>query len=442
MQDLLTQSAPILEKLKQSGYPGYLVGGSVRDALMGRPIHDLDMTTAALPHEVKEIFSSFRAIDTGLLHGTITLLTEIGPVEITTFRTDGTYTDHRRPDQVQFTTSLEEDLSRRDFTMNAIALGLDGLHDPFHGQSDIQNRIIRCVGDAETRFTEDALRILRGLRFAATLGFSIAPETAVAIHRCAPLLAHVSAERRTVELISLLCGDFMEEILLEYSDVITTIIPELASTIGFDQRTHYHSFDIYTHIVRTVKGVPPTPVLRLAALLHDIAKPQTFRLDEQGVGHFYRHAALGAPIAQDILKRLRLPNATIQQIVPLVALHGLTRDTPIPKLPKLIAKLGEEGFFNLLSLDCADSCAKHPHSAPSDGNWLEIAQAARTFLDTKPCLTAQDLTVNGQDAMAAGLSGKEIGIALQSILNHVLDGQLENQREPLLEALNRWRNTQ
>lgn len=435
MKYLLEQGAHVLAPLEQRGYPAYLVGGSVRDALMGRPIHDLDVTTAAQPHQVKDVFPQLRALDTGLQHGTITLLTQTGAVEVTTFRSEQGYSDHRHPSGVTFTASLEEDLSRRDFTMNALALGLDGLHDPFHGAADIAHNLIRCVGDPETRFTEDALRMLRGLRFASTLGFSIEAETAAAIHRCAPLLTHISTERITSELVRLLCGAHVGQVLLQFHDVMTQIIPQLAPMVGFDQHTHYHSFDVYTHTVHTVEGVPPTSVLRLAALFHDIAKPQTFHLDEAGVGHFYRHAAIGAPLTQDILRQMRLPNSIIDQIVPLVKYHGLTRDTPLNKLPKLIAKLGEEGFFQLLALDQADSCAKHPHSSPEDGNWAEIGRVAREFLDTAPCLTLADLAVSGHDAMAAGLQGRAIGIALQALLGQVVDGRLENTREQLLPPL-------
>lgn len=443
MGELLGEIQQILQKLENSGCPAYLVGGGVRDALMGRAIHDYDIATAATPDQVKGVFPEFRIIDTGLKHGTVTLLTEIGGVEITTFRTESTYSDHRRPDGVQFTSNLIDDLSRRDFTMNAIALGLDGLHDPFNGQLDIEKGIIRCVGDPTTRFSEDALRILRGLRFSATLGFQIEPDTAAAIHGCAPLLSHVSRERIRDELVRLLCGVFAGRILLDYADVITQMIPELAPAVGFQQHTHYHSFDVYTHIVKTVEGVPPTPVLRLAALLHDIAKPQTFRLDEAGVGHFYRHAAIGAPVAEEVLRRLRLSNGEIQQIVPLVQYHGLTRDTPIPKLPKLIARLGETGFFNLLALDKADSGAKHPPNlCPDDGHdiWDEIEAAARSFLATKPPLTVSDLAVDGNDAMNFGLTGREIGLALSHLLSQILDDKLENNRESLLFALENYKN--
>ncbi len=438
MDQILAEVRWILQKLLNAGYPGYLVGGGVRDALMGRPVHDYDITTAATPDQIKAVFSEYRMLDTGLKHGTVTLLSDVGMVEITTFRLEAGYSDFRRPDRVEFTENLFDDLARRDFKMNAIALGLEGLHDPYGGQQDIQNKIICCVGDAETRFREDALRILRGLRFAATLGFQIEERTAKAIHKCAPLLAHISAERIRDEFIPLLCGDFAGDILLDYSDIVGEIIPELAPSIGFQQHTHYHSFDVYTHTVRTVEGVPPTPILRLAALLHDVAKPQTFRLDQDGVGHFYRHAAIGAPVAEEILRRLRLSNSDIQKITPLVKYHGLTRDTPIPKLPKLIAKLGQEAFFHLLALDKADSGAKHPPTqCPDDGDqiWQEIELAARDFLATTPPLTVRDLAVGGDDAMNLGLSGREIGLALSHLLGQVLENKLANHREDLLTAL-------
>ncbi len=435
MEPLLQQSQPILAPLSQAGYTAYLVGGAVRDALMGCPCHDLDVTTSATPEEVKAVFSHLSVIETGIAHGTVTVLFPLGGVEITTFRTETGYADHRRPDSVSYSTSLDDDLSRRDFTMNAIALGFDGIHDPFGGQQDIENHIIRCVGNPNLRFQEDALRMLRGLRFAATLGFQIETATAEAIHQNAHLLSHVSAERIATELIKLLCGQYVGKILTDFPDVMTIIIPELTPSLGFDQRTHYHSYDIYHHVVRTVEWVSPTPVLRLAALLHDIAKPQSFSLDEHGVGHFFGHAIEGAVVAEEILRRLKLSNQIINQVIPLVKLHGLTRDTPLNKLPRLISKLGEEGFFNLLDLDRADSCAKHPHSSPEDGNWDEIYCVAREFLDTKPCLTLGDLTVNGNDAMAVGLSGRQIGQALNQLLSEIIDGKLENQRGILLKKL-------
>lgn len=435
MEALLRQVTHILIPLSQAGYPAYLVGGAVRDALMGCPCHDLDVTTSATPEEVKAVFSHLSVIETGIAHGTVTVLFPQGGVEITTFRTEAGYSDHRRPDTVSYSTSLDDDLSRRDFTMNAIALGFDGICDPYGGQQDIENHLIRCVGDPNLRFQEDALRMLRGLRFAATLGFQIEATTAKAIHQNAHLLSHVSAERIATELLKLLCGQYVGKFLTDFPDVMTIIIPELTPSVGFDQRTHYHSYDIYHHVVRTVEWVSPTPVLRLAALLHDIAKPQTFRLDDRGVGHFFGHAIEGAVVAEGILRRLKLSNQVISQVIPLVKLHGLTRDTPLNKLPRLISKLGEEGFFNLLDLDRADSCAKHPHSSPEDGNWDEIYRVAREFLDTKPCLTLADLTVNGNDAMSLGLSGRQIGQALNQLLAEIIDGKLENQREILLKKL-------
>ena len=294
-----------LLKLKRSGYSAFLVGGSVRDKMMGKTAHDIDIATSAKPEQTAAVFEKLAVIPTGLAHGTVTVLIENTPVEITTFRTESGYSDNRHPDSVSFSNNIRDDLSRRDFTINAIAEDENGaLFDPFGGKGDIEKKLIRCVGNAETRFVEDALRILRALRFSAVLSFSIEEETARAIKKCSHLLLHLSPERIMGELSRLLCGEKAADVLLEYPEIFAEIFPCLEKTQGFLQHNRHHCFDVWEHTVNVVKNVRPALHLRLAALFHDCAKPLVFSLDENKEGHFYSHAPKGALIAENELRRL------------------------------------------------------------------------------------------------------------------------------------------
>ena len=439
MEDILNRAMPILKPLWAAGAQAYLVGGCVRDTLLGRPVHDLDVATSALPQQVKEIFAECRVVDTGIKYGTVTLVCAAGAVEITTFRREGTYSDHRRPDGVSFTSSLEEDLKRRDFTINAMALGAEGLVDFFDGQGDLKAGLLRCVGDADARLREDALRVLRGLRFAATLDMELEEATARAIERNAPMLAGIAQERITVELMRILCGDAAGRVLVDFPGVMEILIPELGPSIGFDQKTPYHCYDVYTHCVKVIEHVPPKLALRLAALLHDVAKPATFQQDQTGVGHFPGHALAGAEMVETILPRLRLDKQTQRDVPLLIAHHSMIRTLQVQEVPKLLAQLGPELFFDLVDLGYGDSRAKPEPEVSLEKHWERLRQTAKLALNRGICLDVKDLAVDGGDVMAAGFSGVEVGMVLRTLLNLVLEGDMENQRKLLLRQIARMR---
>lgn len=284
-----------VEILNKNGFEAYAVGGCVRDSLLGKTPHDWDMCTNALPEEICESFKDFHVIETGLKHGTVTVRIEHNSIEITTYRTDGEYIKHRKPEQVKFVSNLEEDLSRRDFTINALAFSeKSGIVDLFGGVEDLKNGVIRCVGKSERRFDEDALRILRALRFSSTYAFEIEENTSLAIHKMKDLLLEISHERVREELLKILCGKNVLEILENYKDVIFTIIPELAPTLDFEQHSPHHIYDVYHHIIHSVENVENRRDLRLVMLLHDVGKPKTFTIDDEGVGHFKTHPTVSA----------------------------------------------------------------------------------------------------------------------------------------------------
>ena len=310
-----------LTALETAGHQAYCVGGCVRDSLLGRMPEDWDVTTSALPEETMKVFGN-RAIPTGLKHGTVTVCCQEGKVETTTFRRDGVYADHRHPEQVTFTPDLTEDLARRDFTVNAMATDLRGtVYDPFDGQADLQEGILRCVGDPERRFSEDALRILRCLRFAAVLGFSIEPETGKALLTCRNLLREMAPERVHEELTKLLCGPWAASVLRRYPDVIGAVLPEILPMVGFDQRNPHHCYDVWEHTLHALDAAPPDPVLRWTVLFHDMGKPECFALDTQGVGHFMGHGVVSRRIADGVMDRLRFDNAAKERIGELVEWH-------------------------------------------------------------------------------------------------------------------------
>ena len=425
-----------LDRLTAAGHEAWLVGGCVRDLLLGRTPGDYDITTAALPEETEGVFAGEQLIETGLRHGTVTVVLEGCPLEITTYRVDGTYADARHPDQVTFTRSLREDAARRDFTVNAMAYHPDrGLWDGFGGRADLEKGILRCVGDPETRFREDALRILRAVRFASVLGFTLEPATAEAARRTAPLLGQIAPERLSAELTKLLCGPGAGTVLGEYPDILGEIIPELGPMAGFDQRNLHHCHDLLTHTAAAVDNIPPDPALRLAMLLHDVGKPETFSLGEDGQGHFYGHAKRSVELADAILRRLRYPNHLREKAVTLIRFHDAPL-TPDPRpIRRWLNKLGEETFFDLIAVHRADTLALAPayHSRTAELDRVEAL--ARDILAEAPCLTLRDLAVDGHDLMALGYAGPALGAALRSLLDGVLEGDLDNTREALLAAL-------
>ena len=434
---LIPQSvAKALEKLENAGHAAYLAGGCVRDLLRGVSPHDYDLTTDALPEETAEVFSAFPVIPTGIKHGTVTVLLDGLPLEITTFRTDGTYSDGRRPDEVRFTRTVEEDLRRRDFTVNAMAWSpLRGLSDPYGGQKDLQNRLLRCVGAPEERFSEDALRILRGARFASCLSFAVEEETERAMLRLTPLLARVSAERISAELLRLLCGQDVERVLLRYRELMAFLLPELRPCFDFDQHTRHHCYDVYTHIVKVVAAVPPEPTLRLAALFHDVAKPSCFVLRE-GKGHFPNHPELGAEVGATVLRRLRVEKKRIREVCTLIRMHdAYLKRTPAEGAPDLLRALPPALVSPLLDLMEADAKAKaDPEGSLAQVNALR--EAVERLKAQNPCLSLRDLAIHGDDLLAMGIpSGPEMGRLLSELLEKVSRGELENTREALLQAV-------
>lgn len=411
----------IMTRLETAGFASYMVGGAVRDEACGRAPHDCDLCTAALPEQVERLFSDCRVIETGLKHGTVTVLMDGEPFEITTFRTESGYSDGRHPDAVQFVPSIEADLARRDFTVNAMAWSpVRGLCDPFGGLDDLNCGLLRCVGEPEQRLTEDALRILRALRFRAERGLRIEPATDRALRSCCALLERVSAERITAELLRILCGAHAGRVLMEYPEIFVKILPELAPMVGFEQHNHHHRYDVWEHSVRALEGIRPEPELRLAMLLHDCGKPAVFFTDEAGVGHFYNHPKVGSELAKQALSRLRLDNRMYDEVLYLVRHHDEPLGVNLKSARRKLAVHGEERFRKLLAVKKAD-CIGQGTAPENLAGLLETERLLEQVLEQDACLKIKDLAVNGHDLMAWGLRGPEIGHCLAELLERVLD---------------------
>ena len=427
----------ILTRLLQHGHRAYCVGGCVRDSLLGLAPKDYDICTSATPAEMQALFRGWHVVETGLRHGTLTVVYAHVPYEVTTFRVEAGYSDHRHPDAVSFVTDVREDLARRDFTVNAMAWNpAEGLIDQFGGEEDLRAGVIRCVGEPRERFGEDALRILRALRFASAYGFAIEEKTAAAARELRDTLAEIAPERIRVELEKLLCGRGARAILMDYPEIITGILPELRPMVGFAQHTPYHRYDVWEHTARTVEAAPPEPILRWTMLLHDSGKPACFTMDDSGVGHAYGHPKVSAEIADRALRALRTDNATREHTVALVARH----DQPLPPerraLTRMLNRLGEEDTRRLIEVQRADAMGKGTE-APAD---IEArAQALRSAMDAllaeKPCFTLKDLAVTGSDLIALGIpKGPALGRTLNRLLEQVIDGTLPNEKAALLQA--------
>lgn len=443
MADNITIEIPpkarrVLEALEGAGFEAFVVGGCVRDALMGRTPNDWDICTSALPEQTRRACEAagFAVFDTGIEHGTVTVHVDHEPFEVTTFRADGTYSDGRHPDAVTFLSSVEGDLLRRDFTVNAMAYNpAHGLIDVAGGREDLRRRVLRCVGDPHQRFAEDGLRIIRAVRFSGVLGFSIEEATSVAIHEDRALLVPVAMERIRDEFLKLLCGRDVVRVLLAYRDVVAQFLPQLEPEFGFAQLNPYHIYDVWEHSVRACGVIEADPTLRLAALIHDVGKPSTFFTGEDGRGHFYGHAAAGAPIADDICRTLKLPNAMRRNVVTLVENH----DRNLPATPKsmrrFIAALEEETCRELFKLFAAD---KLTHSGLNQlENMQALAACRELFEETLSSMTAfseHDLAIDGRDLIALGFApGPILGQLKRDLFARVTDGDLPNEREPLLE---------
>ncbi len=422
--------------LENAGYCAYIVGGCVRDSIMGKTPNDWDMTTSATPDETRAVFKKFRTIATGIKHGTITVLIDDDPVEITTMRVDGEYSDNRHPESVSFTKKIEDDLSRRDFTVNAIAYNpKTGIIDPFGGQKDIENKIIRCVGDPNIRFNEDALRILRAIRFSSVLGFNIDKGTSQSVISNRSLLQNISKERIRIELIKLLCGKNIEKILTDYKSVIFEIIPELAAEDGFLQHTPYHIYDVWAHTVKVTASIEATSDFRVAALLHDIEKPSTLKIDSNGVGHFKGHPQKGAETAEKILRRLRFSNAEIKHITTIIRLHDERPDGNRFHLAKLCSEYGIDNVDDTMKVIIADAHGKNPEFYNKEVDAALIALEQIKFMrENHTCLKISDLEINGNDIMALGIERAKIRETLEFLLDEVINERIENKKAALLQA--------
>ena len=427
----------ILSILNAAGHEAYVVGGCVRDALIGREPGDWDITTSASPEQVKDLFR--RTIDTGIQHGTVTVRMMGNSYEVTTYRLDGIYEDGRHPKEVTFTKSLTEDLKRRDFTINAMAYHpKDGIVDLFGGIRDLNNRVIRAVGDPNARFQEDALRILRAVRFSAQLDFGIETETLDAIRDFAPRLTLISAERIRVELDKLLRSDHPERFLTLHETGITAILfPEFDRMLEMPQNNPYHCYNVGIHTIEVIKGVPSDPVLRWTALLHDVGKLSTRTTDEKGIDHFYGHAQESASFAENFLRGLRFDNHTIDAVRLLVRWHDSWFDGSAKITRRVMHRVGAENFPNLLTIARADALAKSDYAKEQLLPKYDMVEARyHEILAAGECTSLKDLAVNGSDLIAGGMKpGKELGQTLNHLLEQVIDHPELNTREQLLSMI-------
>lgn len=425
----------IINLLQEKGFEAYLVGGCVRDSILGTIPKDWDVCTSARPEQILECFHDFQVVETGLKHGTVTVIIDKEPFEVTTYRIDGTYTDNRHPDSVIFTSNLLEDLSRRDFTINAMAYNEEkGLQDPFGGMVDISNRHIRCVGDADERFREDALRILRAVRFASQLGFKISEPTRVSMVNKRSSLANMSAERISSELNKILCGQGVYDSLIEYSSIIAAAIPEIQPMIGFGQMNPHHIYDVWEHSVKAVSLVRDNIVLRLTMFFHDIGKPHCITIDNEGIGHFYGHEEHSREIAYAVMKRLRYDNRTVESVTTLIKNHGTVFALSRRAAKRMLNKLGEEKVKLLTEIRIADVSAQSPAKLDERiKKVITFRQIIDEILEENQCFSLKDLAINGQDLIAIGMKeGKDIGEVLGRLMESVIDEDIDNQREELL----------
>ena len=421
-----------ITRLEQAGFEVYAVGGCVRDDLLGLTPHDYDLCTNARPEETAAVFADFQLVRNGEKHGTIGVVMDGAVYEITTFRAEGTYSDNRHPDSVEFVSDLKTDLARRDFTVNAMAYNpKTGYVDPFGGRKDLQAKVLRAVGHAETRFREDALRILRGVRFALRFGLTPDVPTLNAMQKCSPTMEQLASERIFSELQGIL-PLLTAKSLHTYRDILTQVIPELKACVGFDQHSRHHAYDVYAHTAYVTEAVGSDLALRFAALLHDIGKPAVFYQDEGGCGHFPEHARIGADMADAILRRLKAPNVLREQVVFLIAHHMTPFALDRTMLRRRLSKYGIENCRLLLQLQKADYRSKGVIGESPD--YDAILALLEDILQEGTCLQAKDLAVNGQDLIALGYApGPGLGQAVQALLQLVVDETLPNNKEILLQ---------
>ena len=427
----------IITTLESYGYEAYAVGGCIRDALLGFRPADWDVCTSALPAQTKACFNAFQTIDTGLRHGTITLVLDGRPYEITTFRIDGVYSDNRHPDSAEFTADIYADLARRDFTINALAYNPNaGLIDRYGGVSDLQSGVIRCVGEPDKRLNEDALRIIRALRFASTLGYVIDDATSRSIIKNTKLLNNIALERISSELVKLIVGDDVYRVMDEYKPVFVEIIPELALTIGFEQNNPRHIYDVYRHMIRSVANAPKDHIVRLTMLLHDIGKPVCYT-EEDGCGHFHGHQQLSSEIANDILSRMKFDRYTISLVTKLIRYHDIELQPERTHVKRQLNRFGENVLRLLMQVKEADTRAK---SVATQERWLPKLNEALVIMDDivneRQCYSLDSLAINGDDIIKLGIpEGEPIGVLLYKALDMVIDELIPNEKQALINHL-------
>lgn len=429
----------IINLLTKNGYEAFVVGGCVRDYFLNKNFGDIDITTSALPLETEEVLISnnIKVIETGIQHGTVTAVVENENFEITTYRADGNYKDNRHPENVNFVSNIKEDLSRRDFTINAMAYNHDkGIIDLFGGYEDIKRRIIKTVGNPDERFKEDALRIMRAIRFSSTLGFEIEENTKKAIFKNKELLKNISKERLFTELIKLLMGDNVYNVLMEFKDVLAVIIPELIPTFDCTQKTSWHIYDVYEHIVKSVEYAPKKEVIRLTMFLHDIGKPVVKYVDKNGIEHFKTHAKAGSEIAKNILKRFKVSNKILDEVVTLIKYHQDIQNVDNINVKYWLSKIGEEYTKDLFVVRLSDLKAHNMKRVQKelDAISFSLDKIDKVIENNEP-YRIKDLAINGFDLSNLGYKGKEIGDILDYVLNLVINDEIKNDKQEILTYL-------
>lgn len=433
----------IIKILNTHNYEAFIVGGCVRDSVIGLTPHDWDICTNAKPEEIKKCFENFNTFDSGIKHGTISVVLDGEVFEVTTYRIDGTYSDNRRPDSVTFTSDITQDLARRDFTINAMAYNEKrGLIDPYGGRNDLSDKIIKCVGNPDFRFNEDALRIIRALRFASVYNFEIDDETAKSIHKNADLLNNIAVERISVELNKLLSGNGAEKILNNYRDVIAVFIPEIKPMFDYNQHTKHHNRDLWHHTIYAVKSIDNTPLLRMSMLLHDIGKPKACKRDEDGTCHFKGHPKYSAEMAETILRRLKYSNDFIETCITLIKYHDVRFSGSKRQLRHVMSAIGDKNVELLLKIQRADIMAQSDYKHREKLEKLDLAcQTYKGILADKDCFTLKQLEINGNDIKNLGVSeGIKIGKILNMLLSLVIEDKINNEKSALIKKAEEIRN--
>ncbi len=438
----------IISALENAGYEAFFVGGCVRDCLMNRQCNDIDITTSAKPEELESVLNEngIKYVETGIKHGTVTAVLDTESFEITTYRTDGEYLDSRHPESVKFSCKLEDDLSRRDFTINAMAYNKSrGLVDAFSGASDLKNKLIKAVGDPDKRFKEDALRIMRAIRFSSVLGFEIEENTKKALFDNKELLLNISSERIFSELSKLLLGNNVYSVLTEYKDIIAVVIPEIKPMFNCAQNNPWHLYDVWEHTCKSVAAAPESLKIRLTMLFHDLGKPASKTTDENGINHFKGHQQLSAELADGILKRFKVSNEIYNFLMTIIPVHDISVSTQRNKIKKLLNKLGTdingEYYLNsLLQVKRADKSAQNLERTQGEIEKLDcISKLLEDIIESSEALTVKDLKINGNDLKSLGMSGREIGEALEFLLENVIDGNVNNEKTALMKYIKKTR---